>query len=457
MEGAPLGKDDVTGHGESPRQAPLERSPGPSAMNGVWLWLIVVSILVGAANGKLEEVGRASFQGARSAVELAIGLVGAMALWLGLMRVAEDAGLISVLARGVRPVMAKLFRDIPEGHPAMGAMVMNIAANMMGMGNAATPLGIKAMQELDKLNPRKGEATDAMCLFLAINTSSVTILPLGVMAVRAAAGARDPGGILIPTLLATCTSTLVAVTAAKILAGLYGREPVAQASASWEKRGPDEAPCEVAVAGPSGWRRWILGAYTLAFFFAVIAHWAVRGESARGLQTLSHALIPFLMGFLALYGLSRQVNVYQRLCEAGAEGFRVGVKIIPYLVAILVAVGMFRASGALELFTSIVNPFTSFLGMPPETLPVALVRPLSGSGAFAIMSEVVAKSPDSLEAFIASIMQGSTDTTFYIIAVYFGAVGVTRVRYALWAGLIGDAAGIMASVFFGRLFYSPPA
>ncbi len=426
-------------------------------MNAVWLCFVLVSILVGATNGKLEEVARASFQGARSAVELSIGLVGAMALWLGLMRVAEEAGLISVLARGVRPVMAKLFRDVPEGHPAMGAMVMNIAANMMGMGNAATPLGIKAMQELDKLNPRKGEATDAMCLFLAINTSSVTVFPLGVMALRAAAGARDPGGILVPTLLATCTSTLAAVAAAKILGGLYGKEAVAEASAPWEKGDMDQDPREVAAPGPLGWRRWVLGAYTLAFFVALLGHWAGKGGSVRGLETLSHGLIPFLMGFLALYGLSRQLNVYQRLCEGGAEGFRVGVRIIPYLVAILVAVGMFRASGALELFTSIVNPLTSFLGMPPETLPVALVRPLSGSGAFAIMSELVAKYPDSLEAFIASVMQGSTDTTFYIIAVYFGAVGVTRVRYALWAGLIGDAAGITASVFFGRLFYTPPA
>lgn len=424
-------------------------------MSGVWLFFLLFSILVGAANGRLEEVGRASFEGARSAVDLAIGLVGAMALWLGLMKVAEEAGLIVGLARIVRPVMARLFKDVPDGHPAMAAMVMNIAANMMGMGNAATPLGIKAMQELDRLNPKKGEATDAMCLFLAINTSSVTILPLGVIAIRAAAGARDPGGILLPTFLATCFSTAVAIGSAKVMEKLYGRKARTDGGFHPQEGTEGDHLEEELVGEARGWRRWLVYSYIFVFILALGSRFLLKGHDTQGLQSLPHVLIPFLMGFFAIYGLSRRVNVYQKLCEGGAEGFHLAIRIIPYLVAILVAVGMFRASGALEVFTSLVRPITSFIGMPPETLPVALVRPLSGSGAFALMSELVARSPDSLEAFIAGIMQGSTDTTFYIMAVYFGAVSVSKVRYAVWAGLMGDGAGILASVLLGRILYTP--
>lgn len=429
-----------------------------SAMNLVWLFLLLSSVLVGAATGKLEEVGKTSFQAAKQSVELAIGLVGAMTLWLGLVKVVQEAGMMASISKALRPVLVRLFPDVPADHPAMGAMVMNMAANMMGLGNAATPLGIKAMQELEKLNPQKGEATDAMCLFLAINTSSVTLLPLGVMAVRASAGASDPAGILVPTLLATVCSTVAAVFSAKLLGRLYRtRSGSKEQPKGLTLDGPDTSVMQPTppqdLPEAQGWRRWILPMYIGAFAAGLGVHLLGSTQPQRTLQGLSHALIPFLMGLMALYGVSRRIPVYERLCDGGREGFQVALRIIPFLVAVLVGVGMFRASGALEILTGMISPLTGLIGMPPETLPVALVRPLSGSGAFGIMSELVLRAPDSLEAFIASVMQGSTDTTLYVLAVYFGAVEVKRVRYALWAGLLADASGILAAVVLGRLFY----
>ncbi len=428
-----------------------------SAMNLVWIFLLLASVLVGAATGRLEDVGKTSFQAAKQSVELAIGLVGAMALWLGLVKVVQEAGLMVSISRVLRPLLVRLFPDVPGDHPAMGTMVMNLAANMMGLGNAATPLGIKAMQELDKLNTRKGEATDAMCLFLAINTSSVTILPLGVMAVRASAGASDPGAIIIPTLLSTTCSTIVAVLCAKLLSRIQRTKayPKVKDEHLEPHAGDVEEQGRPALdhSQPRGWRRWILPAYLAAFGGGLGIHVLGGSHSQAAFPALSHALIPFLMGLMVLYGVSRRIPVYECICDGGREGFQVALRIIPFLVTVLVGVGMFRASGALEILTGILSPFTGLIGMPPETLTMALVRPLSGSGAFGIMSELVARAPDSLEAFIASVMQGSTDTTFYILAVYFGAVQVKRVRYALWAGLMGDAAGILAAVLLGRIFY----
>ncbi len=430
-------------------------------MNAIWIGLVMTSILVALFTGHMDEVTKASFDSAKKAVELAIGLVGAMALWLGLVKIAEEAGLMAVIARGLRPIMTRLFPDVPPEHPAMGAMIMNLSANVMGLGNAATPLGIKAMQELDKLNTRKGVATDAMCLFLAINTSSVTLLPLGVIAVRASAGASDPGAILVPGLLSTTFNTIVAVVAAKALRRIYAQREarvdvvvaggIPQESATEAAASPKEPLAAV------GWRRGLLPLYSLLFLAAMGIEGGRRlvgGEEVHSVMgALTPWLIPFLMGILVVYGVSRRVPVYETVCEGGKEGFNVALRIIPFLVAILVAVGMFRASGALELFTTAMSPFTRLIGMPPDTLPMALVRPLSGSGAFGVMSDLVARAPDSLSAFIACIMQGTSDTTFYILAVYFGAVQVKRVRYAVLAGLLADGAGVLSSVFLGRLFY----
>jgi len=440
----------------------MERQPRTSAINVIWISLILSSLFVAMFTGRMEEVTKTSFESAKKAVELAIGLVGAMALWLGLARIAEEAGLMGAISRALRPVMGRLFPDVPPGHPAMGAMVMNLSANIMGLGNAATPLGIKAMQELDRLNPKKGEATDAMCLFLAINTSSVTLLPLGVIAVRSSAGASDPSGILLPSVLATTVSTSVAILSAKLLARIYSRmerPPLEGPSETLRSPGDggDKAEDELAAPGAYGWRRWLLPAFSGLFVGGMIVEGVRRfsaGQGAAGaLSALTNWLIPFLMGVLVVYGMSRRLAVYESVCEGAKEGFQVALGIIPFLVAILVAIGMFRASGALDLLTRASAPFTHLVGMPPETVPLALVRPLSGAGAFGIMSDIVARAPDSMAAFVASIMQGSTDTTFYILAVYFGSVQVTRVRYSVVAGLLADAAGILASVLMGRLFY----
>jgi spore maturation protein SpmA len=426
----------------------------PSAINLIWLYLILISILVAAYSGKMDLVTKASFDAAKNAVMLAISLVGAMALWLGIMKVAESAGLMAIVSKAIRPVMTRLFPDVPSDHPAMSAIIMNIAANMLGLGNAATPMGIKAMTELDKLNPDKGTATNAMCLFLAINTSNVSLLPLGVIAIRAAAGATNPASILIPSLIATSCSTVVAITLAKLFARRNPDPPPRQPSTAET----EAAELTSSVASSStddqykpGLMGKIVGITVItAFFFAIpyhfiaTQHWPVFNYELliRG----SGWLIPFLMGFFLLFGYFRGVKVYEALTDGAKEGFNVAVRIMPFLVAIFVAIGMFRESGAMELFSRLVNPFMSRIGFPPEALPMALIRPLSGNGAFALMSEIINNSPDSFASFLVSVLQGSTETTFYVLAVYFGSVAVRRTRYALTVGLLADAAGIIAGL-----------
>jgi len=431
-----------------------------SIINIIWIGLVFSSIFIALFTGKMEALTNASFESAKTAVTLAIGLVGAMALWLGLIRIAEDAGLMTVIARRLKPVMSRLFPDVPPEHPAMSAMVMNMSANIMGLGNAATPLGIKAMQELDKLNPCKGTATNAMCLFLAINTSSVTILPLGVIAVRSAAASGDPGGILLPSLLATAFSTIIAIIAATFLARIDKKYSQVETigSISFENADNLSNDCKIIEPlKPIGWKRMLVpvftGVFMLALGFEILKQMSGNGDSVSLLTSITHWLIPFIMGLLIVWGVSRDVHVYESLCEGAKEGFNVALKIIPFLVAILVAIGMFRASGALDILTGILSPITKIIGMPPETLPMAIVRPLSGSGAFGVMSDLVARDPDSISAFIASIMQGSTETTFYVLAIYFGAVQVTHIRHAVLAALIADGAGILAAVFLGNIFF----
>ncbi len=442
----------------------MARPAKGSAINGIFIFLILSGILAALAMGNMEKVTKASFDAAKTAVELAIGLVGAMALWLGLMKVVEQAGLLLVIARRLKPVMTRLFPDVPGEHPAMSAMIMNMASNIMGLGNAATPFGIKAMEELNRLNPNKGTATHSMCLFLAINTSSVTLLPMGVIAVRAGAGALDPAGILLPSIFSTTCSTLVAITAAKILARGSAQSPPPHEAARLEATNTErqaafesDTPQEPLTA--QGWRRLCLPGYFLVFSIALATYLTLHITGGAGpgeflLKQLPTWLIPFLMGLFVVYGFSRRVPVYETVCEGAKEGFKVALRIIPFLVAILVAITVFRSSGALELLITAIEPATALIGMPADTLPMALVRPLSGSGAFGVMSDIISSAPDSRSAFIASIMQGSTETTFYVLAVYFGAVGITRVRYAVTAALLADLAGFLAAVFWGNLFYA---
>ncbi len=427
-------------------------SQKPSSINIIWLALVLIATVTAAYTGKMSEVTRASFDAAKSAVTLAIGLIGPMALWLGIMKVAEEGGLLRIIARAVRPLMVRLFPDVPAEHPAMSAMIMNMAANALGLGNAATPMGIKAMQELEKLTPEKGTATNAMCLFLAINTSSVTLLPLGVITVRAAAGAADASAILIPSLFATFCSTCVAVCAAKLLAG-RGTSPVADSLNLPQEKDeePDDTP-DLEKPGNAGKIFvWLLIA---AFCGGIIYRFTCPSAPGLIIKDFSNWLIPALICLLLIFGYFRGVKIYETLTEGAKEGFNTAVRIIPFMVAIFVAIGMFRASGAMDIMITVFSPLTELIGMPAEALAMALMRPLSGSGAFGIMSEIVNQAPDSFLSFLVSTMQGSTETTFYVLAVYFGSVGIKRTRHALPAALCADAAGILASVLICNLWLS---
>ncbi len=422
----------------------------PSPINIIWLMMILISVAAASWTGKMDAVTAAAFDSAKAAVTLAIGLIGAMALWLGIMKVMEVAGALKMIARAVRPVMTRLFPDVPHDHPAMSSMIMNIAANMLGLGNAATPLGIKAMTELDKLNPEKGRATNAMCLFLAINTSSVTLLPLGVIAVRAAAGASNPASILIPSIFATTVSTITAIFAVKFLQ--KGKEDISPQIIEEKEEKIEETPPEKVP--------FVKKIILFIFMAVVLGGMVYRISIFEGAFTwdavtrsISSWLIPVIMVTFLLFGYMKGVKLYETVTEGAREGFNVAVKIIPFMVAIFVAVGMLRESGALEMMVAMLNPVTSLIGMPADSLTVALLRPLSGSGAFAVMSEIVSNDPDSFLSFLVSTMQGSTETTFYVLAVYFGAVGIKNARHAIPAALMADTAGILAAVFICRLFW----
>lgn len=405
---------------------------------------------------------RAALESAGKAVDLSLGLVGALALFLGLMRVASDGGLLQVVARAAAPLLRRLFPSVPADHPAMSAMILNIASNLLGLGNAATPFGIKAMMELDKLNGEKGTATNAMVVFLAINASGLSLLPTTVVAMRASAGSADPAGILASTWFASGCATLVAVSAAYLLARLPRYRAAATPSAPREPApeneaaaaGPGAAP---AVRGaPPRWGAVAATAYGLALAVALGVHLA-RGERPAG-ETLravaSYWVLPAVIAGIVLFGWTRGVKVYASLVEGAKEGFEVALRILPYLVAILVAVGMLRASGALDLFVRALEPLTGRVGLPVEVVPLAVLRPLSGSGSFALMGEILSKNgPDSYVGYLASTLQGSTETTFYVLAVYFGAVGVRRTRHALPACLLGDLAGMTAAVFIVRVLF----
>ena len=428
-------------------------------MNRIFLIIVLAAVLFGGwkqigfqpaseAPSPMEALSTAMVESAGGAVELAIGLVGVMTLFLGLMKVAEAGGMLTILARLIRPLMVRLFPDVPADHPAMGAMILNLSANALGLGNAATPFGIRAMQELDRLNRQPGTATDAMALFLAVNTSSVTLLPTGVIALRAAAGSADPAIILPTTLLATIGSTTVAILAAKgyqrfapisLTAEVEDDEPV-------EESKPEET--DSLEAAQDSYPLWV-SILALASLASLIPVAVLFGKS------LSPWILPLLMAGFLVFGALRRVPVYEAFVDGAKEGFQVALRIIPYLVAILVAVGMLRASGALGLLVGTLAPVTGRFGLPAEALPMALMRPLSGSGAYGILASIIndpAVGPDSYTGVLVSTLQGSTETTFYVMAVYFGAVQVRRIRHAMAAALTADAAGIIFAVLACSLF-----
>ncbi|MEE8581139.1 MAG: nucleoside recognition domain-containing protein [Myxococcota bacterium] len=438
-------------------------------LNWIWLGLILTSIVYAAFMGNMEAVQAAVFESTKSAINLIINLVGIMVFMLGLMRVAFDAGLRDAIARFLAPLLRRLFPEVPADHPAMGAMVMNMASNIFGLGNAATPFGLKAMVELRKLNPYPGSASNAMVLFLAINTSSITLFPpTGTIAVRAAAGSADPFAIWVPTLIATTCSTLAAVGVFFLLRNLsvFRHAPLADGgSAGGDQAGDALDEIDVDIPAPreripmGHWRRLLIVAVVAALAAGLIREAAsLVGElGARDTftQLVRTWLFPVLIGGLLLVGVAGRVRVYESAIEGAKEGLQVAVRIVPYLVAILVAVGMFRASGALDLLIGLLNPLTSRFDVPAEVLPMALLRPLSGSGAFAVMSETLtAYGPDSLIGMMTSTLQGSTETTFYVLALYFGAARIREGRHALVACLCGDLAGFLATVIACNWFFA---
>jgi len=429
-----------------------------STISNIWLAMVLLATVTAAYTGRMPELIKAVFDAAKDGVILAIGLIGPMAFWLGLMRVVEAGGLMRIIARIVRPVMIRLFPEVPAEHPAMGAMIMNMAANMLGLGNAATPMGIKAMQELHRLAPEKGTATNAMCLFLAINTSSVTILPLGMIAMRAAANAKDPAAILIPSILATTCSTIMAIFAAKAMQGNARRGQGLPRAAEMAPEAPVISPdrtivdlCPPSLAGRS--LVWIL----VALFAGAPLYRLISSESfemsLNSVKTLSDWLVPMLVAFFLIFGYLRGVRLYETLTEGAKEGFNTAVRIIPFMVAIFVAIGMFRASGALDMMVGLFSPVTNLFGVPAEALTMAFLRPLSGSGSFGFASELVTREPDGFLSFLVCVMQGSTETTFYVLAVYFGSIGIKKTRHALPAALLADGAGMIAAIVFSRLWY----
>lgn len=433
-------------------------------MNIVFLAIVGIAFLVAAwrqlgwtppaddpeAQSPMEALGLGMVDTAEGAVMLAIGLIGVMALFLGLMKVAEAGGLLRIIARLLRPLMVRLFPEVPAEHPAMGAIIMNLSANVLGLGNAATPFGIRAMQELDTLNPHKGTATNAMALFMAINTSAVTLLPTGVIALRAAAGSSDPAGIVPTTLVATICSTTVAIISCKLLQNRFATPPPDATSDTDDGESNGER-LETPLPGESGeaYPGWV-SALALACVVALVPLTVLYGN------VIAPWIIPGLMVALLGFGAARRVAVYESFVEGARDGFNVAVRIIPYLVAILVAVGMFRESGAMELLILPLGAITEHAGLPAEALPMAFLRPLSGSGAYGILASIIndpAVGPDSYAGYLVSTIQGSTETTFYVMAVYFGAVSVRRVRHALPCALMADVAGVAGAVAICLILY----
>ena len=405
-------------------------------LNRVWSGFFLVAFLM--AGAKLVQgqdlfapIMEAAFAAAKDAFQISLGLTGVMSLWLGIMKVGEEAGFLHLLNRLLAPLFRRLFPEVPPGHPALAAITMNMAANMMGLDNAATPLGLKAMKELQSLNPSRDTASDAQILFLVINTASVTLLPVTIFTYRAQMGAHDPTDVFIPLIIASFCGTL---------AGLLGVS-LFQRIRLWD-------PVTLAYLAGMG----ALVAALAAYFLQLPAAAMQRQSALLSNFILFSVIVAFLAG-----AWWRRVNAYEAFIEGAKEGFQTAVTIIPYLVAMLVAIAVFRASGALDDLARGVKSVVAALGWDTrfvDALPVALMKPFSGSGARAMMIDTMrVYGADSFAGRLASVLQGSTETTFYVLAVYFGAVGIRRTRHALACGLIADAGGLVAAIVVSYWFF----
>lgn len=408
------------------------------ALNYIWLAFFIIAFAVALFKtifeGDLEvwsTIMSSSFTSAATAFEISLGLTGILSLWLGLMKVGERAGVIGFFGRMISPLFCRLFPGVPKGHPVMGSIFMNVSANMLGLDNAATPLGLKAMQELQTLNKEKDTATDAMIMFLILNASGLCFIPIGIMMYRAQAGATNPTDVFLPILLATFISTMVGIVTLCIRQRIRLADPVLL---SWL------AGMAAIIAG-------------IVWFFS-----GMDGESvARYSGFIANALLfGVIIAFLGS-GLWKRINVYESFIEGAREGFKTAVTIIPYLVAILVAIGMFRASGAMDLLTEWTTWAVASVGLDTEwveALPTALMKPLSGSGSRGLMVDLMtAHGADAFVSRVSASIQGSTDTMFYVLAVYFGSVGIRKTRYAVTYALMADIAGSLAGIFAAYLFF----
>jgi spore maturation protein SpmA len=407
-------------------------------LNWIWAAFFLVAFLAGLFRwlvlgepGVWAAMVGSSFEMAKTGFEVSLGLTGVMCLWLGIMRVGEKGGAVELIARAFDPLLRRLFPGIPKGHPASASIVMNLSANMLGLDNAATPLGLKAMKELQELNPHPDTASDDQILFLVINASAVTVIPTAIMTYRAQLGAADPTDVFLPLLIATFCSTMVGILVT-----------------AWVQKLPLGNPVTLAY----------LGGVTLLVGLLVGYCASLDKETLERQTSLLANLLIFslIVGFLAL-GVRRRVRFYETFVEGAKEGFSVAVGIIPYLVAMLVAVGVLRASGALDRALDAVRWAVGGLGLDGrwvDTLPVALVRPLSGSGSRGLVIETMKTfGPDSFAGRLACVIQGSTETTFYVLAVYFGSVGVRNTRHAIACGLCAELAGFLGAVAVSYLFF----
>lgn len=444
-------------------------------LNYIWLALVVLAVVIGGWRGALNEVTEAAFTAAKSSVmSIALPLVGITALWLGMMRLAERAGVVGVLARWLRPLLRRLFPDVPKDHPALGSMLMNMAANMIGLSNAATPLGLRAMQDLEKLNPRPGTATNAMCTFLAINTGSIQLLPTTAIGLLAAGGSANPSAIVATSLIASVCTTSVGIVAAKLLErtpwfrlppseATDGTVPGPTANSAPAGSAPTEKPeaSGATAATMPAWGWLVLAAFVFGLGWAFVQRFhapTVNPAEAHGwlraMNALSVIAVPAFLAFFPLYAALVRVRVYEEFVEGAKDGFQVAVRIIPFLVAMLVAIGMFRAAGGVDMVAAALRPVLDLIRFPTELLPLAMTRPLSGSATIGLFADLVKTyGPDSLLARTGGTILGSTETTFYVLAVYFGAVAVRRTRHAVAVGLLADLTGIIVSVALCRMVF----
>lgn len=408
------------------------------ALNYIWIAFFVIAFAVALVKlvcfgdtAVFPQIVASTFSTAKTAFEISLGLTGVLSLWMGLMKIGERGGLVGALAKMLTPIFNKIFPDIPKGHPVFGTMFMNISANMLGLDNAATPMGLKAMQELQELNPKKDVATNPMIMFLVLNTSGLTLIPMSVLLYRTQLGAAQPTDVFIPILLATTISTVAGLIATSIYQriNLFNRT-------------------------------------MLLFLLAVVAFISLGTVGVAQLTrvqvelfstTLANVLLFTIIVLFIISGVIKRINVYEAFVEGAKEGFTTAVRIIPYLVAILVAVGVFRASGGMDALIGAVAWCIELLGGNSDfvaALPTAIMKPLSGSGARGMMIDAMTTyGADSFVGRLACLFQGATDTTFYILAVYFGSVGIRKTRHALTCGLIADFTGILAAIAIAYIFF----